>query len=676
MRFAYFGLCLLSVFALLMSSAWAVETPLTFKWLPSTVVLDNKYYSTAEACDAITVNDVTVRRGYRDKNLYFYFTISDVTDDAADGFSLRFDTNGDGSPSDSEPNAQIYRNGAVQATAGIQVFVDHAPGRTWKGKILVPFSLVGIPVKLQPQGLPTSGPAIWFKGYDASSGSLGAYPEAEAVGPTKSDYHWAQPMNLKVLAFPESNPDQTWVRETDNPKVPVLEFILETNNEEEITANTFTISSTGAGLENEQIAAVEAHLFHADKDFLLGSQPFAQDNSQITFPLNQFTLGWGAQAENAPYVVVYYVLNEKAGYVHTNNGLVLGTYTVTLASIDETGDYTGEKLNAPPLLPYTGGTLSTTDCKTNNGCADAEFCAFSSCRDVVATSDCGYAANHQWNNYECCADAICGAGKKCTDHVCVAAAEPAPTCSGSVDLSLSQMGANLKAAITGPTNCANKQIYIKSDSCTGTTKCSFIWSAEPASNSCQFLMPVGAGTYTYYACMDMNSDTQYGTGEKDMSTVVVTAQGNAELPAVPPEQPPSQGTGTQPSGTPTCVSEGCTVSNWASCVCATGSTSGTQTGRCQDNCGEIIYKQQACTCASASTPSGRQPSGSGTSPFGSVFGTPSTSGSDTEPVVNFPQPTGAKPEFDMSAWALIVLIALIMIVAGYIASKKIELKKR
>jgi hypothetical protein len=59
-------------------------------------------------------------------------------------------------------------------------------------------------------------------------------------------------------------------------------------------------------------------------------------------------------------------------------------------------------------------------CFSDADCEGDEYCDVDAqeCKPVVG--ECGYAANHVWNKYECCDDATCPAGQLCDSHKCTA----------------------------------------------------------------------------------------------------------------------------------------------------------------------------------------------------------------------------------------------------------------
>ncbi len=89
------------------------------------------------------------------------------------------------------------------------------------------------------------------------------------------------------------------------------------------------------------------------------------------------------------------------------------------------GEQCGTDWNCEPKPGY---------CTTNANCADDEYCMLAAtpannhCTDVTA-GECGYIANHQWNEYECCADSDCIGIESCSNHACVVT----NTCASNAD---------------------------------------------------------------------------------------------------------------------------------------------------------------------------------------------------------------------------------------------------
>ena len=60
------------------------------------------------------------------------------------------------------------------------------------------------------------------------------------------------------------------------------------------------------------------------------------------------------------------------------------------------------------------------ECLVDDDCLDNQRCFENRCLNIIG--ECGYAANHRWNPYECCSDTDCPSGYCLDDHTC----SPAP----------------------------------------------------------------------------------------------------------------------------------------------------------------------------------------------------------------------------------------------------------
>jgi hypothetical protein len=124
--------------------------------------------------------------------------------------------------------------------------------------------------------------------------------------------------------------------------------------------------------------------------------------------------------------------------------------------------------------------------------------------------------------YYCC---LTSEGFKWQESPCVA------TCSGKVTLSLVpplsptptstvKPEDRVTAIIGGLSNCKGTAYLKDADGCeNGKT----IATCQVSNSGCQldFTAPAQPGTYTYYACFDINSDGKYSSGEYDSKTLTV-----------------------------------------------------------------------------------------------------------------------------------------------------------
>lgn len=208
-------------------------------------------------------------------------------------------------------------------------------------------------------------------------------------------------------------------------------------------------------------------------------------------------------------------------------------------------------------------------CGTDADCADNEYCAplaaGNSCMQVSPLGECGYATNHQWNEYQCCADTDCGVDQYCSTHQCLDS--PPEECNGDVQLEIGYTAnQEVLAQISGLDSCDGKFAFIKKDSCSGETVCSMELTSD--GGSCSFQMSEQNGWYDYSACVDMNEDNEYFGDEKATESINVNA---------------------------TCEA-GCTPTTWSACVCAGTSIVGVTTGSCTDKCGTTNEYTNECVC--------------------------------------------------------------------------------
>jgi hypothetical protein len=112
-----------------------------------------------------------------------------------------------------------------------------------------------------------------------------------------------------------------------------------------------------------------------------------------------------------------------------------------------------------------------------------------------------------------------------------------PVCTGNVSLFLGanlivDPGTSILGAISGLTDCNDRNTSIHVDSCTGTVQC--MCFSSPC--SCSFNAPATPGSYTYYVCADVNGDGDtLDSGETDSKTITVKG---VVAPPPPPPPPP------------------------------------------------------------------------------------------------------------------------------------------
>lgn len=101
--------------------------------------------------------------------------------------------------------------------------------------------------------------------------------------------------------------------------------------------------------------------------------------------------------------------------------------------------------------------------------------------------------------------------------------EVTSNCAGPISLTLNPSspgrGGSTTPTASGLTECDVKTVYFRQTSCTGTLKSSCTVSGSGCTGA-SFTVPDSLGTYTYYACIDINDDGDFfDTGESDSVAV-------------------------------------------------------------------------------------------------------------------------------------------------------------
>jgi PGF-pre-PGF domain-containing protein len=113
-------------------------------------------------------------------------------------------------------------------------------------------------------------------------------------------------------------------------------------------------------------------------------------------------------------------------------------------------------------------------------------------------------------------------------------AHPGVRCSGDIQLSLSKTmvtpSATVKANIDGLYDCDTSLVKFRKDSCSGTDVCNLECGASvlpngtfPAGCWCEFSAPSSPGNYTYYACVDKNTDGDFSDSGESSSAALATS---------------------------------------------------------------------------------------------------------------------------------------------------------
>jgi hypothetical protein len=369
---------------------------------------------------------------------------------------------------------------------------------------------------------------------------------------------WATPMDVYVV-LDENNPEkQTYYGGTENNTFYTLAFGMFPpgfpDPEEPAKVESITFDAEGTGDDEHEIDAI---LLYADNpENLIGKASFDVDDGQaVIFPEDLYVM-------NQTSFVVELEISKDADAHEEGPGESAATFFVSVSDIQLSGRHTGEGLDyvvMPEGLSLESNGIYVYDCLVNESCPDDQFCKWGYCREFYY--DCGYAMNHVWYDYECCDDEDCGEGLICDDHECAVAPE--------------------EVECTSNDECDDDEI------CAG--------------GGCQEIH--GLCGYAedhewknYECCNDLDCPPD----EECVShTCVVELEEEPEIPELngsgEPEIPVLNGESR-------CISEGCDVEGWSSCRCDGEEIVGHKSGRCRDNCGNIIYKNITCRCEVVTEP--------------------------------------------------------------------------
>ena len=93
------------------------------------------------------------------------------------------------------------------------------------------------------------------------------------------------------------------------------------------------------------------------------------------------------------------------------------------------------------------------------------------------------------------------------------------SCFGSISLNISpstiSVSSLTRAYISNLSYCDNVTVYVKKDSCDGNILCT-----TKGNGNCQFGVPENPGNYTYYACIDINNDSDFND-DGEMAAFIV-----------------------------------------------------------------------------------------------------------------------------------------------------------
>ncbi len=378
----------------------------------------------------------------------------------------------------------------------------------------------------------------------------------KSVEPFYSTWCWATPMDVSVV-LDENNPEeQTYSNDMESNEYYVLAYTIfpsgYPNTQEPVKVESITLESYGSGDDEKYIQTVKV-LIGPEPPEVLGEGSFDGDNGKlIIYPENLYI----GESRN---IVIQYIMSEDVKAIEEDAGKVPATFYVKVNSFEFEGRHTHEDLDyvvypTGQLLQSNG--LLAYDCEGNDGCPDDEFCAFGFCRNFP--EGCGYATNHEWNEYECCEDETCAVGNICQNNLCVLAPVNVEcTSNNNCDDDEKCLGGEC-IEITGECGYADDHKWVKYDCCDN--------------GDC-----IGNEVCINYKCIILGEGAENDGETGDIETTEIETNNDTET-------------------TDICISTGCNISNWVSCECKEGETKGIQIGRCADNCGNTIYKNQSCTC--------------------------------------------------------------------------------
>ncbi|MFH1520491.1 MAG: hypothetical protein ABID61_02500 [Candidatus Micrarchaeota archaeon] len=146
-----------------------------------------------------------------------------------------------------------------------------------------------------------------------------------------------------------------------------------------------------------------------------GSSLIDPDKYPFTYKKIEYATGWGGE-----FCFTY----EYNGFTNFHPGTAKQFTPVSFKYFNYGGG-----LNQKTVYGNIG-TLNSEDywqipieiCSSNDDCLDNEQCIAAAtgdiCLPVNEQSECGYVADHQWNEYQCCDDSACAGGKICDNHIC------------------------------------------------------------------------------------------------------------------------------------------------------------------------------------------------------------------------------------------------------------------
>lgn len=129
----------------------------------------------------------------------------------------------------------------------------------------------------------------------------------------------------------------------------------------------------------------------------------------------------GAAAYTPAEAGTYYILVSRPGYLPFSTTLKVRDCPECLADSDCRDDQLcegGKCANITGGCGYAAGhSWHDYECCEDSGCAGDEYCLENKCEKIAG--ECGYAEGHEWRAYTCCEDTDCAPGSACIEHACV-----------------------------------------------------------------------------------------------------------------------------------------------------------------------------------------------------------------------------------------------------------------
>lgn len=294
---------------------------------------------------------------------------------------------------------------------------------------------------------------------------------------------------LAISKGPNSPSDHTW--DLGNVSENVMLQLKLTASNENVRIDDIWVDANGTGNDKNGISFVRLVLDQNNNSIYdagetsLAYGKYSADDGLLGLSLGD---GYTVNAEASVYMILLYSISSSvsAGEIFSFQTLAI---SATGVGSSETATVSGLPINS--AAKTIGGGIPEVLC--------SDYANETSCLDAAC----------QWCNI--------------TD-VCKDVSETCPTCSGSVGLSLERHGNTSTGQISGLSGCDGKTAYLRQDSCNGSAA----GECPVSGTGCwvSFTTPASVGNYTYFACVDMDENGEFTSGE--------TASSVLEVP--PPEE--------------------------------------------------------------------------------------------------------------------------------------------